>query len=484
MFKIIKCRPVVIIFIILAVFCHSNFSFADSFDDWLHGENFTIERREYREDRVDMYGYAIVLPKLSKDFSYIPNVGLVQKQYDENGSYIGNKTVSKFTINIKIGGTEIPLEVNTATDIVRAGDGLKIILATDKTKDDKDATYKDSNNNEVTLKGNSIKLANGEIIEGSDITVRNLADARINNVSFSGESDDVHNVTPRGTSRKEDGISIWSRIGSWFAERFEDLKEWAIDKVSGIFNALLLPFGDGIHSLIEEVYGGEVSIEKIVYNQEEKLGINFWKDSTNTESTGVIGKIGNSLKVVVRVWYDFFSGIAIAFMIGLFLYTTIRIILSSTGKGLQDAKERLVGWIMGIVILFTFPYVMKYIVVLNDSLVELVASEGSELKDTSADTMQIIRALAGEDGLLPNKEHVKGPDGKDLEIEGLNSLPLTIAYIILNGQLVMLLITYYRRAFIVAFLITMFPIIAAYSLWEKVHNGKRTVASKMGKIVC
>ncbi len=481
----------VIIFIILAFLSCTNVIYADpetpegglpkkegtvrtgAVEDWLKSDNFQIQRQEYRDNDIDLYGYAIVLPPLTKDFSYIPGVGLVQKQYDGNGNYVGDKVIEKFTITVKVAGNEsIPIEVSTVTDIVKTDEGLKVVFATNKTKTEAGATYRDASNTEIHLDGHTIKLANGQEVSGPNITVESLSSARIESVTINSST---VNINPGNTKYKDNNISIWSRIGSWFSGIVESVKEWAIDKISGIFNALLLPLGDGIHSLIVGAYGGEVSIEKIVYNQDEKLGINFWNKTEGTGATGVLGSFGNALKTVVNVWYNFFSSIAIAFMLVMFLYNAIRILLSSTGKGLEDAKQRLIAWTMGVAILFLFPYVMKYVVILNEALVQIVATEGSELEDTSADIMQIIRALAGPDGLLPNKEHVKDANGKDVDIKGLNSLPLTIAYIILNGQLVMLLIIYYRRAFIVAFLITMFPIICAYNLWEKIHSGKRRI---------
>ena len=85
--------------------------------------------------------------------------------------------------------------------------------------------------------------------------------------------------------------------------------------------------------------------------------------------------------------------------------------------------------------------------------------------DSGRDAMKIIRVMAGRKGDIDDENYA--------DVKPLNSLPLSIIYIILLGQLLTMVLTYYKRSFNIAFLITIFPIVAMYNIWQKVHVGKR-----------
>jgi hypothetical protein len=55
-----------------------------------------------------------------------------------------------------------------------------------------------------------------------------------------------------------------------------------------------------------------------------------------------------------------------------FLGVGIYTLYNSTGAGMEKAKSMLLDWIKGILILFFIPYVMKYILDLNDALINLL----------------------------------------------------------------------------------------------------------------
>ncbi len=437
-------------FIILALLFTSNIAFADDVEEWLK-QGVVLQETEYHEEndtgRHDYYGYSLLLPSLSNGLVFDPAIGLQKREYDGSNNYVGNTTINKLTIVIKLkdNSTE-EIIINPVQEFVETNEGYHIILK--------------------------------EQVDKSGATRDNWAGASVVSISYEAADGSSSKVTSISTSSKSKGLSIWSRIGTWFSEVWEDIKKWAVDKIADIFNELFVPLGDGIHKLIRDVYGTEITLEGIVYNTDPKLSINFWDDAKLSRA-GPNG-IGATMKIIVRFCYSKLSLIALTFMIMMFLYTVIRIILASTGKGLEEAKRRLSAWAMGVAILFFYPYVMKYIVVLNEALVDLVASKGSGTFE-DVDTMRQIRAMAGHgddwDGFP-----VKDASGKN--IEGLWSLPLTIAFIIMNGQLIVMLIAYYKRAFSLAFMISIFPVIATYSMWEKIQSGKRRYITTLDKRIC
>ncbi|MBO5143444.1 MAG: hypothetical protein J6C46_10750, partial [Clostridia bacterium] len=129
---------------------------------------------------------------------------------------------------------------------------------------------------------------------------------------------------------------------------------------------------------------------------------------------------------------------------------------SSTTKSGEKYKDMLTSWLLGIVILCFYHYVMRYTVIINDTFVQMV-DEGSNIESTgsSNDAMLEIRNKAGTE----------------------NNIALTIVYIIMLGQLIVLLGVYYKRIFMMAFLITIFPVVATLFIWEKTKGGAKALTT-------
>lgn len=284
--------------------------------------------------------------------------------------------------------------------------------------------------------------------------------------------------------------------------------DWVLDILGGILNKLLLAIADALQALIDLLMGstGErVTIHYVIFGKSDKLNINFWGasgggskttssisgdassgDAITDNPTGIVDTAPVSvLKGVVNYWYGVLHGIALAIYLAMFLYIGVRILLASTGSSSQKYKEMLTSWATGVLILLFFPYVMRTVVLLNQSFVGMLdrdvvdfnvekeeesgdqlentqTTENGEGEDTTADAMLSIRNLAEQDG----------------------NVALTIVYIILLGQLVVLLGVYYKRVFMVAFLITIFPVIAAMYIWEKIGKGRSSSFGMWMKEFC
>ena len=228
--------------------------------------------------------------------------------------------------------------------------------------------------------------------------------------------------------------------------------------LTGVINGIILAIADGLNALINWVFGTDgITLAQVVFGNIDKLSINFWETKMIEESSGVIQNApAPTLKPIVSYWYDRLTSIVIVVYIVMLLYIGIRILLASTGKSAKKYKEMLTSWLTGIIIIAFFPYVMKYTVVINDLFVEIIETE----RDTSAfekDAMRVVREKAG------NEENP--------------SIPLSIAYIIMTGQLIVLLATYYKRVLMIAFLITIFPITAGLYIWEKAKGGGKALTT-------
>lgn len=196
------------------------------------------------------------------------------------------------------------------------------------------------------------------------------------------------------------------------------------------------------------------------------------------------------LTSTVNTWYEFFRKLALLFYLIFLVYLGFKIILTSTAEKKADYKLILTAWTMGIAMLFCFPYVMKYTIKINHAVCTsfrgmastfygengTMESGSGDLADKTVGDMftkygknEFVKiVVVGDSGTTSEFEQEAIPNNlfgsnammRIRFIAGVNKdLPLTIIYCIMIGQLIALLIMYYKRVFMLSFLITMFPLV-------------------------
>ena len=489
-------------FVTLALLFLFNQSYAvtrkEAVEKWLKDKEYNNVEYEYYDNGNLTYGYAITLPQLPNDGSIIHKNGMLYyRTTDSSGAITGEEPLA-LTMDVNIGGTPVSITVDSRNLQIDSEGNLKLIIV-DKLDAEKKAV-----------------LNNGTLV----VNQTQLQNMKVNKITENGSasSGDTTEITKfKRTSFDKKGQNIFKKFWEWIKSVGNAIKDWVFDQLTGIVNKLLLAIADGIKDLIDGIVGEDITIARVVYNKSDKLNIDYWnpdandtktecnhewyanastssaykrcklcgktvsitaeelaeltanpgkKENANTDGYVMKEGLSSAMRPIITYWYNVFRGFGIIFAIIMFLYTGIRILLASTAESFEESKKRLYSWFMGLIILFFFPYVIKYTVILNSCMVELVATKGevgteAEFKDGGQDTMEIVRVLAG------TTANSKYPDA-----EPMNSLPMTIVYLVLLGQLIALIIIYYKRAFMVAFLITMFPIIATYNMWETTHSGK------------
>lgn len=256
------------------------------------------------------------------------------------------------------------------------------------------------------------------------------------NETVTGEESTSHTTTESLNNR-----SFWDFLKSLL----EAFVEFGLDIISRILNNLVIAIGDGLKSLIDAALGESLTVGKIVYGETKRFSIDFWDSSPAANS------VATKLKNVVNTWFNYFRGFGIAIYIIMLLYVGVRVLLASTGRGMEVAKEKLTGWVVGVVLLFAGPTLMRYAVRLNNAVITMVSQKRNELQLSSGnkDMMDVVRDEAISQG----------------------AIMLSIIYLIMIGQLLVLIMVYYKRAFMFAFLVTIYPIVVTYYIWEKTHKG-------------
>ena len=283
--------------------------------------------------------------------------------------------------------------------------------------------------------------------------------------------------------------------------------------------SILLPCGDAFLHMLSIGVGELVTIDRIVFGEVDKLSIDFFDDFSenyykkdldlgNDLLNNMVDKIIEQkeqstlrapLKPVINMWYAFFLKIAILFYMALLVYMGFRIILASTGAKKAEYKTRLTAWTMGVAMLLCFPYVMKYTIQANQALCQWIGDEitdsqagtakGTEYNIAEKDVITLApdygkySFLAKAMGYNNFKSFAANSFGGNLfgnnimlkvRFDALMnySIPLSIVYLIMIGQTMALVILYYKRVFMMAFLITIFPLTAMFYTLNKTGDLK------------
>lgn len=163
--------------------------------------------------------------------------------------------------------------------------------------------------------------------------------------------------------------------------------------IENIITKLLMAVGACFYGLVCLVIGEEFSIEKVLFNNFGNTKLSFFTNGIS--DAGLNPFIESSgIKGVLNDFFNFFTGIALAIYLIILVYMAIKIMLGSTAERGSKYKQLLMYWVEGILILFLFPYIMKFSIQINNSFVSFVGAN-----KTSFLAEPVVEA-AGEDKKL------------------------------------------------------------------------------------
>ncbi len=251
------------------------------------------------------------------------------------------------------------------------------------------------------------------------------------------------------------------------------------------FNDLLLLIGDGIKHLLDAVFGEAVTVSKLIYNKIAMVNPNFF-DAASTNSL-----VDNKIREAVNKWFMFFRGMAIVFYLVAFLTIALHVLFSSTGEGIQKAKNMMMDWLKGIAILFFIPIVMKYTMAFNDALIRLLVqrntdylSHGKSFSDgMSWSAFEINfrspKYVSKKTGYVQysseevNMSYVDRLTEYETNFDLLNimrafagatgQIGYSFLWYVCLGQLITFMFIYVKRFFTIVFLIAIFPITSMFN---------------------
>ena len=262
--------------------------------------------------------------------------------------------------------------------------------------------------------------------------------------------------------------------------------------------------GDGIMFLIGVVAGEPITIDKIIFNEYSRTRLAFFVNNLKDEhgvidpnkenpflsDTGILPQYDDQGNLIdegtLNKFYNRFTMIAIIVYLVILLYMGIRIVLSSTGKDMAKYKKLFTDWVGGVIILFLFPYVMRYTIKINDAVVQYIGT----LRNTVVNLDEAKAEITDYPGGLAFPFSYVGSDGSAsldyMSIMRQNALETgrivyALCWFLMLKELIGFFIIYIKRLLITLFLIVIFPLVAISYAIDKIGDGKSQAFNKWVK---
>lgn len=142
------------------------------------------------------------------------------------------------------------------------------------------------------------------------------------------------------------------------------------DWLETTITTVLVGVGDTFLSVVQGLTGTDLTIDRLIFNEYEATSIDFFESSA-----GIAGQ----MKDVINYWFNVFRSIATLFYILVLLYVGIKTILTSTGGKKAKYKQLITDWVLGLLILFLFPYVMKYTIRINNGFISAIGGSRNSI---------------------------------------------------------------------------------------------------------
>lgn len=251
------------------------------------------------------------------------------------------------------------------------------------------------------------------------------------------------------------------------------------ETLEGMVSLWIYSIANGLHYLLSAALGKTITIDDLVFNNYAETNISYFdtKSEVGDEmaSSLIYGTNGvGGLDTVVNAWYKIFRRIALMGYMVILVYMGIRILLGATAEKRANYKELFMHWVVGIAILLLFPYVMAYIIKINVAMVKII----EENKDFNSSSTTVASAEIHDFEKISIDDEIDWGTGTDYMSQlgyaayQMNKVTLSFAFLIATWQLLVLVFHYYKRLFVIAFLIIIFPLVALSYAVDKIADGK------------
>lgn len=253
--------------------------------------------------------------------------------------------------------------------------------------------------------------------------------------------------------------------------------------IERLITVFLLTLGDGVMWAIGVVAGGEINLDKLFFNEYGNTRLLIFKDqdpisgarsNSFLDGAGVVDTI-NRITVGFRV-------IAVTAYVTVLLYIGIRVLLGCTAGAKSKYKELLLDWLRGLIMLFVFPIVMKYVIELNDAAV--VALKNVQISNDGAPKIPYRPgglSFPLEFGGSMRKKPQDYMEALRFRASKEGRAIYALCWLILIFELIKFIFIYFKRLLMTLFLVSVFPLVMISYALDKIKDGKSQVFDRWFK---
>ncbi len=271
-------------------------------------------------------------------------------------------------------------------------------------------------------------------------------------------------------------------------------EEGDLNSLEAMLADLITATANALNWIVSISIGKSLTIDDLVFDNYDLVELSYFKESGDSKliwgenADGNPGDGTGGLHETINEWYGIFLKIAIIFYMIMLIYMGIRIMLSSTGEKKAQYKTLFIYWVIGAVILFFYPFVMKYSIELNVAFVKILQSAKSGNFPPPSQVPAQPKNLNGlasmdfnESPYETTNDNVDYMTSIAIKAQQSRRLALALAYMIMTWQLITLTVHYYKRLLMVGFLIVIFPLVAISFAVDKIADGKSQSFNKWNK---
>ena len=257
-----------------------------------------------------------------------------------------------------------------------------------------------------------------------------------------------------------------------------DEPKWGI--LAPLINILLSILGF-FPSLILKLIYLLPTIDGIIFNSNNAFNITIFEAPTTTNGT-----IGGYLQSSISAVYNAFRYLVTAVYIVVLVYLAIRMMFSSIGRQKAKYKELFKYWLIGLLMLFSFHWVMAGIVWLSNTIVSILYSLTLQVMTSATGGVENFLVKFGLSDNTPLTDFIvaKITDFLGATVlvfgwAGVFATPILaiIFAILLIKSAFSIIVTYFKRFFTILVLVLLFPIVVLSYVFDKIGDRKAQTLS-------
>ena len=227
-----------------------------------------------------------------------------------------------------------------------------------------------------------------------------------------------------------------------------------LDWILGVFEILYTP----LMALIIQF----PTIDGCIFNTESFFKLSFF----DANPSGTAAAIQSMLSAV----YNAFRYLVTAAYIVILVYLAIRMMLSSIGRQKAHYKELFKHWLVGLLILFSFHWVMAFIIWISNVITDIFANLSVSLLGNAS----YVAPVKFDSGSHPITNFVFSRIHFAVApvLGILDPLLRPLLLMIFFGSVLSIIITYFKRLFTISILILTFPLVALSYVFDKIGDRK------------